>query len=118
MSSAFLEESRESKLHRVSVVLELRQEKDGIKMTEKMISATKLKAIIKALPNNLLYECGQLGNLVIRKDVDGSIVIIGIIDFTTGALHIGRCPICAVDLEATDMKGKRRCPICNNVFQG
>ena len=87
-------------------------------MTKKMLSATKLKAIIKALPNNLLFECGQFGNLMIRKEKDGSIICIGVINFGTGELHLGKCPICAVDLEATDTKGKLRCPNCKNAFQG
>lgn len=87
-------------------------------MTKKMLSATKLKAIIKALPNNLLYECGQFGNLMISKEKDGFIIFIGVINFETGVLNIDKCPICAVDLEATDTKGKRRCLNCKNIFQG
>lgn len=87
-------------------------------MTERMIYATKLKAIIKALPNDLLFECSHLGNLTIMKEKDGIIETIGVIDFKTGDLHIGKCPICAVNLELIDTKGKRRCPKCNNVFQG
>ena len=83
-----------------------------------MISATKLKAIMKALPTNLLFECSHLGNLTIRKEKDGFIETMGVIDFKTGELFIGKCLICVANLETTDTEGKRRCPICKNIFPG
>lgn len=96
-------------------------------MKEKMISATKLKAIIKGLPNDLLLECthlgdwmdySHLGDMMIRKKKDDTIIDIGFIDFETGKLRIYRCPICAVNLELIDTKGKRRCSKCKSSFQG
>ncbi len=87
-------------------------------MKKKMISTTKLKAIIKTLPNNLLLECGKPGKLMIGKEKDESIISIGIIDFETGELSYGKCPTCAVLLGATDTNGKLRCPKCKNTFQG
>ena len=56
-------------------------------MKEKMISATKLKAIIKGLPNDLLLECTHLGDWMDYSHL-GDMMLRKKKDFFTGRCYL------------------------------
>ena len=81
------------------------------------MTASKLKAATKGLPGKLLLECSEMRDLTLIIEHGGHNITVGRIDFEDGEVRLGKCPICAEDLEEMGTGNKRQCPKCKQVYR-